>query len=402
MHNNNVVLRLVDQLAVHCDGVPEALARELYMRGSRDGSFVCLALPRARFAQGGFLLLTDLRAIHTLREPQADLTAWDGPLTAWSLPYEWLAERARRNAAWPARAVQTAALGLHFGHGQHYPGTDDTAQATRAGRPPVAATPPSWYRRALRSIQQAIAQGHVYQVNLTQQRAYRARREDVLRLWLESVARFRPAFASLWQHQGQLTACLSPEELWSCDGTNLATAPIKGTALSDSRELQSDKNRAEHTMIVDLERNDLHRICRAGSVQVPILAHAVRYGGVEHLVSLVRGRLQAGVQLTQIVDAMAPGGSVTGAPKLAAIDYIQKLERRSRGIYCGALALTLAVDPYCGLAALPIRTAQWNHGWMRYGSGGGITIDSDTDSEYRELLRKQYWLEDYSDARHRG
>lgn len=384
-------------IATHCDLPSLELEAAVHDLVRDRQSFVCAALPRARYAQGGFALLTEPQQRLTLTDPTQNLAVLDAPLTAWALPYEWLAARAAQAAGLctPRRASRPA-LGQHFATLTQVPGTQPNPQTPQPYSQAISGErAPSAYRRALATIRDAIAGGHVYQVNLTQSQSRRGTREQVLRLWFDALLEFRPAFAYLWHDRERLIACLSPEELWSCDGSTLLTAPIKGTVLDDSRELSSDKNRAEHTMIVDLERNDLHRICQPGTVQVPILAAPTAYGGVEHLVSLVRGQIQPGMGLSQILDALAPGGSITGAPKLAAIEYIQRLEAQPRGIYCGALALTLDTQPYRGFAALPIRTAEWRHGWMRYGSGGGITIDSDADMEYRELLRKQYWLKDF-------
>lgn len=397
LHNTNVISFSGPwaDIATQCDALGPELAAELLRRVQLREPFVCAALPRARYAGGGFALLSALRAQHTLSDPLDNPDALDAPATAWMLPYEWLAQRARRHAGLAAGSQPVAAAhGLHFAQVEHIAASAGATTTPRApGAPDLSGSAPPQYRSALQRIRQAIARGDVYQVNLTRSRSYRTDRAQVLQLWLHALAQFRPAFAQLWYDGHTLIACLSPEELWSCDGSSLVTAPIKGTALHKRQELLTEKNRAEHTMIVDLERNDLHRICLPGTVQVPRLAEPTAYGGVEHLVSLVQGRLRPGITLAQLIDALAPGGSVTGAPKLAAIDYIRKLERQPRGIYCGALALTLETSPYRGLAALPIRTAQWHRGWMRYGSGGGITIDSDADTEYRELLRKQYWLQ---------
>src|SRR5207248_3339218 len=178
------------------------------------------------------------------------------------------------------------------------------------------------------------------------------------------------------------------------------TQPIKGTrprgATPDEDEaraaelLQSAKDRAENVMIVDLMRNDLGRVCRYGSVRVPALCRLESYRTVHHLVSEVRGRLRDGLGPMDLLRAAFPGGSVTGAPKVRAMEIIAELEPTARGPYCGSLGY-LGFDGGMDVNIL-IRTFTVAKGWMQFPVGGGIVADSDPEAEYAETLHKAQGL----------
>ena len=203
--------------------------------------------------------------------------------------------------------------------------------------------------------------------------------------------------------QDRSVLSFSPERLvkWSfsqdqSQSSLIETAPIKGTRprhhdlRADSEELKdlkmSVKDQAEHVMILDLERNDLGRICKSGSVKVTQDRVARSYATVHHLVSVVQGELLDNVSLSDILCAVFPGGSVTGAPKKRAMELIRKLEFSPRGIYCGALGY---LDPLGGGDLnLPIRTIFLNKDHMEYHSGGGIVADSSAAGEWSELWVK--------------
>ena len=161
--------------------------------------------------------------------------------------------------------------------------------------------------------------------------------------------------------------------------------PARDAALAD--ELRRDaKERAEHLMIVDLERNDLGRVCVPGTVRVPRLLDVDRHPSVHHLVSHVVGATRDDVDVAALLAAIFPGGSITGAPKLRAMEIIAELESGPRGIYTGALGL-IAPRGDCELG-LPIRTAVVRDGILRWHAGGGIVIDSDPDRELAEAWLK--------------
>jgi para-aminobenzoate synthetase component 1 len=176
------------------------------------------------------------------------------------------------------------------------------------------------------------------------------------------------------------------------------TRPIKGTA-ADGRPFLA-KDRAENVMIVDLMRNDLGRVCRYGSIGVPDLCREERHPGLAHLVSTVRGRLRPGVGWAELLDATFPPGSVTGAPKVAALDLIARLEAVPRGVYCGAIGW---VDAATGDGDLnvAIRTFWVDGDRLHFGTGGGITWDSTPEGEWQETELKARRLLAIAAGRHK-
>ena len=148
----------------------------------------------------------------------------------------------------------------------------------------------------------------------------------------------------------------------------------------------SPKDRAENVMIVDLLRNDLGRVCRYGTVRVPKVCQVETFRYVHHLVSEVRGRLAPGKTPADLLRACFPGGSVTGAPKVRAMEIIAELEPTARGPYCGSLGY-LGFDGAADTSIL-IRTFTTGRGWLQFPVGGGIVADSDPEREYEETLHK--------------
>jgi para-aminobenzoate synthetase component 1 len=157
--------------------------------------------------------------------------------------------------------------------------------------------------------------------------------------------------------------------------------PIKGTRPA-GEDVEGEKDSAEHVMIVDLERNDLSRVCEPGTVRWPELMAQRELAGVTHLVSTVEGRLQRDVGLAAILAATFPGGSVTGAPKISAVDHIARLEPVGRGASMGALGTVRANGDF--ELALTIRTFAVGEGRIHLWVGGGIVWDSDPESEIEE------------------
>ncbi len=188
----------------------------------------------------------------------------------------------------------------------------------------------------------------------------------------------------------------SPERFLKVTGNMVETRPIKGTRprggdpVEDLRwrnELwDSEKDRAELVMIVDLERNDLGRVCRVGSVKVPELYRIEEYATVFHLVSTVVGELERDKDLVDLLMATFPGGSITGAPKIRAMEIIEEMEPVRRGIYCGSIGY-LGFDGDADLNIV-IRTLVFTGGKIYFQVGGGLTIDSDPMAEYLETLDK--------------
>ena len=237
-------------------------------------------------------------------------------------------------------------------------------------------------------IRAAIAAGDVYQVNLTRRLSAPAPPDADVAALGAALATGNPAPYSAVVRlpaAGVHVASASPERFLSRAGRQVESRPIKGTAAAAGGFLPKD--RAENVMIVDLVRNDLGRVCEYGSVEVTGLCDVEPHPGLFHLVSTVRGRLRPDAGWPELVDATFPPGSVTGAPKLAALDTIAKLEPVVRGPYCGAVGW---VDGDTGRGDLnvAIRTLWLEAGEVHLGTGGGITWDSTPDGEWEETELK--------------
>jgi para-aminobenzoate synthetase component 1 len=199
-----------------------------------------------------------------------------------------------------------------------------------------------------------------------------------------SLAALRPLHPRPFVGGGWAIVSASPELFLRRRGHVLQTRPIKGTRPLGGRAqlLASEKDAAEHVMIVDLERNDLSRVCEPGSIRWPDLMAEHELAGVAHLVTTVEGRLRREVGLAELLEATFPGGSVTGAPKISAIDHIAALEPVGRGASMGALG---RVWPNGDLElALTIRTFAVAEGRIHLWVGGGIVWDSDAYEEIEE------------------
>jgi para-aminobenzoate synthetase component 1 len=190
--------------------------------------------------------------------------------------------------------------------------------------------------------------------------------------------------------------CASPERFLRVENGEVETRPIKGTrpraghARIDAeiaRALHaSEKDRAENVMIVDLLRNDLSKNCRLGSVKVPRLFDVETFATVHHLVSTVTGTLAPGRDALDLMRGCFPGGSITGAPKVRAMEIIEEVEPNRRGVYCGAIG-------YIGFDGgmdvnIAIRTLVMSRGEIRFWAGGGIVADSRLEDEYQETFDK--------------
>ncbi|WP_157965238.1 anthranilate synthase component I family protein [Euzebya rosea] len=248
---------------------------------------------------------------------------------------------------------------------------------------------------AVARIQDWIADGDVYQVNLTLHVGARwdgSPRALARRLFGASPSADHAAFVHA---PGATIASVSPETFLRMDGRRATIRPIKGTRRRAEdpvvdRALAEDlrtatKDGAEHVMIVDLERNDLGRICEVGSVRVPQLMELEAHPTVWHLTSTVLGTVRADLGLRDVLTALFPCGSVTGAPKRMAVARTRLVEPWRRGVYCGAIGV---VAPGLVDLSVAIRTAVLHDGWAWYGTGGGIVVDSDRDAEWEEAMTK--------------
>jgi para-aminobenzoate synthetase component 1 len=241
------------------------------------------------------------------------------------------------------------------------------------------------YINAIQGAKTAIAAGDVYQVNLVQHLS--APFEGDPRSFATSLAGMNHAQSkSARTLIGNDWAIISasPELFLARRGNQVWTMPIKGTrSLDSSHRLDgSAKERAEHMMIVDLERNDLARVCEAGSVRWPELMVERPMAGVSHLVSRVEGVLRPGVGFAELLEATFPGGSVTGAPKISAIDHIAALEPVGRGASMGALGTVKQNGDFD--LSLTIRTFAVAEGLAHLWVGGGIVADSEPSAEVEE------------------
>ncbi len=235
------------------------------------------------------------------------------------------------------------------------------------------------YATAIEAVRDAIGRGDVYQVNLVQH-LHAPFAGDPAAL-AAALAPVRPLVARPFLGDDWAVVSASPELFLARRGRRVRTQPIKGTRPAGV-SVDDPKDAAEHVMIVDLERNDLARVCEPGSIRWPELQRERELAGVTHGVSTVEGTLREGVGLAELLSALFPGGSVTGAPKIAALDVIAALEPVGRGASMGALG-TIRPNGDIDLA-LTIRTFAVADGSIHLWVGGGIVWDSDPAAEIEE------------------
>lgn len=252
----------------------------------------------------------------------------------------------------------------------------------------VDSLPHAPYVSAVAGIRELIASGDVYQVNLC--RVLRAplpdpSADDPARLW-RSLTRGNPApYEGFVRFPDVSVVSASPELFLRRHGDLVSSGPIKGTATTAAG--LTAKDRAENIMIVDLVRNDLARVCRPGTVAVPHLLAIEHHPGLVHLVSTVSGQLQSDQTWIDILAATMPPGSVSGAPKLAALDVIARCEPTPRDFYCGAIGW-IDADRAQAELAVAIRSFWIHDGHVYFGTGAGITWGSDPEQEWQETVLK--------------
>ena len=264
------------------------------------------------------------------------------------------------------------------------------------GAPPWAPVTGRWtssldrdaYVDAVEAVRDRIAAGDVYQVNVCRVLAADLDGPPDLFALTVALSRGNPAPYAATVNlptAGMYVASASPELFLRRDGDIVTSGPIKGTAKTPAG--LTDKDRAENVMIVDLVRNDLGRVAVTGSVEVPDLLAVEEHPGLVHLVSRVRARLRPGATWADLLDATAPAGSITGAPKSSALRIIGEIEPAPRGVYCGAVGWVDA-DNTKGALAVAIRTFEWSDGRLLLGTGAGITWGSDAEREWEETELK--------------
>lgn len=251
------------------------------------------------------------------------------------------------------------------------------------------------YKNAINRMISYITEGDIYIANMTQQLTINSTKKpyDVYRY----LRTHHPApFGSFFQCGDFQIVSASPERFLQVKNGNVETRPIKGTRKRGEteqedtllkKELQnSSKDRSELLMIVDLERNDLNHVCEAGSVKVTKHFSVETYTTVFHLVTTIIGKLKSGLKTSDLIEATFPGGSITGAPKIRAMEIIDELEHDRRNLYTGSLGY-FSFDGNCDFNII-IRTAVYQKNVYHLGVGGGITCESDLEFEYEETLQK--------------
>jgi anthranilate synthase component 1 len=250
------------------------------------------------------------------------------------------------------------------------------------------------YEARVRRAQEHIRAGDAFQIVLSQRAEQRT---DVTALALyRSLRRINPSPYHFLLELGDVSLVgSSPETLVKLDGRRASVNPIAGTTTPDdldaARLLASEKDRAEHVMLVDLGRNDLSRVCRPGTVRVGRFLEPERYSHVTHLVSEVAGELLPGHGPFDLLRACFPAGTVSGAPKVRAMQIISELEGYRRGPYAGAVGYALPGGAFD--TCIAIRTVVLADGLARLQAGAGIVADSNPAAEHEECLRKLAALE---------
>ena len=270
--------------------------------------------------------------------------------------------------------------------------------------PPCSNMTREAYGCGFRRIKSYIREGDCYQVNLAQRFSASAE-GDAWASYRELRYRSPAPFSAFLSTPFAKVLSSSPERFLELRVGWVETRPIKGTRPrgtgpeEDSAQAQdlgkSVKDRAENLMIVDLLRNDLGRVCRPGSIRVPRLFDVESFATVHHLVSTVTGYLAPGEDAVSLLRACFPGGSITGAPKIRAMEIIEELEPHRRGVYCGAIGY-LGFDGAMD-TNIAIRTLVHSAETLRFWAGGGIVYDSDEEAEYQETYDKAaalFWLLD--------
>lgn len=259
------------------------------------------------------------------------------------------------------------------------------------------------YLNSIETIKEQIRNGVTYQTNLTQQLSVKLSHDFSPMSAFERLRSKHPAPFLAYIDRGDSTVIsASPELFFRIEGDRIVTSPIKGTrprgtTIEDDQRLRnelatSQKDRAENTMIVDLLRNDLGRVCEFGSVVVDELCAIEQYPSLFHMVSTVSGKLRDDASISDIFKALFPCGSITGAPKLSTMRIIDEIEPSPRGLSMGCIGVYLppgiVSDKRIIETSVAIRTMVIRDNAATFNVGGGIVIDSDPASEYAETLTK--------------
>jgi anthranilate synthase component 1 len=385
------------------------LGAYLRLRGEGGGSFLLESVERGRLGRNSFVG----RGARVVSLEEAE--ALDVPVVGY-VSYEWAAKLEptvplpAEGPDLPESAFVVVDTLVRFDHGagvaQVLVGDPEEVAASlaaplvepaaRAGSPGELTRTPTQerYEEMVRACQAYIRAGDAYQV-VPSQRAERPTSASPLSLY-RALRRVNPSpYLFLLELAELALVGSSPERLVACEDGRASVCPIAGTTTPDEgdaeRLLSSEKDRAEHVMLVDLGRNDLSRVCRGGTVRVTRFLDVERFSHVSHLVSEVTGELRDGVTPFDVLRACFPAGTVTGAPKVRAMQIVSQLEGYRRGPYAGAVGYVLpdGVMDTC----IALRTIVLASGVARLQAGAGVVADSDPAAEHRECLAKLAALE---------
>ncbi len=326
------------------------------------------------------------RAVGKLVSTNPDRIGW--PDCCWFEPeYLWVSESGM------VRQVLGGSLAL--------PGTDSGPGGSRFSEPGPLPAPIATdfsfaqYQQAVQALREHIREGDVYEVNLCAQFSTKLGACDIPELFRALNASSQAPFAGYCRMEHLHLLCASPERFLARSGPRIWSQPIKGTAPRGENEAldaalaaaleQSEKDRAENIMIVDLVRNDLSHCCEPGSVRVPELCGLHTFATLHHLISTVEGRLKPGLDYADAWRACFPMGSMTGAPKIMALDLIERYECSRRGIYSGALGYLAPGGDFDSNVVIRSLALNEQSGLAVWGAGGAITWDSQPELEWDEL-----------------
>jgi anthranilate synthase component I len=385
------------------------LGAYLRLRGDGGGSFLLESVERGRLGRNSFVgrgtRIVGLEEAEDLGRPVVGYVSYD-----WVAKLEPTVPLPAEGAGLSESAFVVVETLVRFDHGagvaEVLVGDPDeiaerlaaplTEPVLQSGERGALERSPSQerYEEMVRTCQEHIRAGDAYQV-VPSQRAVRPTSASPLALY-RALRRVNPSpYLFLLELDDVSLVGSSPERLVACENRRASVCPIAGTTTPDDgdveRLLSSEKDRAEHIMLVDLGRNDLSRVCRGGTVRVTRFMDVERFSHVSHLVSEVTGELRESVTPFDVLRACFPAGTVTGAPKVRAMQIISELEGYRRGPYAGAVGYVLPDGSMDTCIAL--RTIVVADGVARLQAGAGVVADSEPEAEHRECLAKLAALE---------
>jgi anthranilate synthase component I len=395
------------------------LGAYLHMRGNARGAFLLESVEQGRLGRyslvGSGDRLVSFAEAEALAQPVVGYLGYDHVTTL--EPTVHLPDAGR---GLPESRFVVADMLVRFDHGRSVAEVlaGDPAEVTAllAGTVPALPSEPARtggttrrspgradYERGVERCKEHIRAGDAFQIVLSQ-RAERHTSASALAVY-RSLRRVNPSpYLFLLELDGIALVGSSPETLVRLDGTRASVNPIAGSTKPGDgdaeRLLSSQKDRAEHVMLVDLGRNDLSRVCLPGTVKVERFLEAERFSHITHLVSEVVGELAPGVSSFDLLRATFPAGTVSGAPKVRAMQIISELEQYRRGPYAGAVLYSLPGGPLD--ACIAIRTVVLHDRVALLQAGAGIVADSDPRAEHEECLRKLAALEQAIDLAEAG